>query len=233
MLIRKWRDDLAHLIYPESCLFCADELPDATHPLCLFCRDNLQFTRFEEYRTESPLDQLFWGRIPVHGSYALLHYDKDAHTRRLLHALKYKHREDLGTTLGKMIGERISELKNFKDLDALLPVPLHPKKMYLRGYNQSSAIARGIASEMDVQVDERFLRRTRHGSSQTKKGRFGRWDNVQQTFALQTKSAHSYKHVALVDDVITTGATLESIIRQIHENYPDLRVSVIALALTR
>ena len=133
--------------------------------------------------------------------------------------------------MGKLIGEQVKQLSSFQDIDALVPVPIHPKKEFTRGYNQSEKLADGIAEILNLPVLINYIERTKNSDSQTKKGRFKRWDNVENKFI--SKNTTNFKHIALVDDVITTGATLEVIVRMLQENNPELRISIISLALTK
>lgn len=229
----KWKDDFFHLIYPNTCLVCENELSQQHNHFCPFCHDELQFTYFERYAEPTLLDQLFWGRVSVYATYSYLYFEKGKSVQPILHALKYKDRPDVGIELGMLIGEKIKILNSFKDLEVLIPVPLHPKKEFKRGYNQSEKIAEGIASSLNIQVDSHFISRVKNTASQTKKGRFLRWDNVDNTFITSFSSKKTYTHIAIIDDVITTGATIESIIRNIRGNYPEIRISVISLALTK
>jgi competence protein ComFC len=229
--VLNWKQDILHLIYPNICLICENELPNHQNNICSFCQSDLQFTFFERYKEPTLLDQLFWGRIPIVGTYSLLYFEKRKSAQPILHALKYKDRPEIGCEMGSLIGEKIKDLDKFKDLDALIPVPLHPKKLFTRGYNQSEKLADGISNILNIPVDIDFIQRFKQSETQTKKNRFLRWDNVQNKFL--SISNKNYKHIAVVDDVITTGATLEAIIRVIIENNPEIRVSIISLALTK
>ena len=133
--------------------------------------------------------------------------------------------------MGKLIGEQVKQLSSFQGIDALVPVPIHPKKEFTRGYNQSEKLADGIAEILNLPVLINYIERTKNSDSQTKKGRFKRWDNVENKFI--SKNTTNFKHIAIVDDVITTGATLEVIVRILQENNPELRISIISLALTK
>ena len=151
---------------------------------------------------------------------------------KILHALKYKSNPVVGVEFGEEIARRIKSMNQFNDLDALIPVPIHPKKAFIRGYNQSEQIAKGMANVLAIPVDTHFLKKQEHTESQTKRGRFDRWDNVADNFVLR-KQFKKPKHIAIIDDVITTGATIEALVRSIHKNYPEIRVSIISLALTK
>ncbi len=224
--------NVSHLLYPDLCLICERETLAEWRGVCVFCKKDLHFTQHEYYDEESPLDKLFWGRVSVHATYSLLHFQKEKSTQQILHAIKYKHRRDLAVLMGEMIGERLTQA-DFADLDALIPVPLHPKKQYIRGYNQSEKTAQGIDISTGIKTDTQFLIRNAFSESQTTKSRFLRWDNVEEKFSLHKNASGEYKHIALIDDVVTTGATLESIIRIIQKAYPEIKISIIALALTK
>lgn len=222
--------DLMHLVFPEVCLICSDELAISEHNICSICSSELTETNFDLMQEASEMDQLFWGRIPIENTYAHLFFKKHKGVQHVLFALKYRHRPQLGVYFGNEIGKRLMQSKKFSNIDAIIPVPLHPKKAFLRGYNQSEALAKGLAAQMNLFLDTYSLTQTQHGESQTKKSRFQRWDNVQNRFHVK-KSIRSYKHILLVDDVITTGATLETISNALRQQHPDLMISIATLAI--
>jgi ComF family protein len=225
-------DPIVHLIYPNSCLICSEELAVQYESICPFCRNEMAYTHFEKYTEPSNLDKLFWGRIQLSSTFALLYFEKSKATQKILHALKYKSSPQVGIQFGKEIGRTLLSSKRLADIDALIPVPIHPKKEFTRGYNQSEKLADGISLVSSIPVDTHFLTKKTHTSSQTKKNRFARWDNVVNNFSLHNKDKN-YKHIAIIDDVVTTGATIEALVRSINENYPDLRISIISLAVTK
>lgn len=227
-----WLDGLLHLIYPELCLVCDSELARSEKNICSSCYANLHFTTFENYIEANATEQLFWGRAQLQSAYSLLYYEKTNSSKALLQALKYEHKPQVGEFFGEHIGLLIKDKLSYKTIDVLIPVPLHPKKLHSRGYNQSEQIAIGISKELGVPVNTKALIRAKNAKSQTRLGRFDRWDNVNDQF-LSTKEIGQYKHIALVDDVITTGSTLESIIQDIQSQYPSIQVSVISLALAK
>jgi ComF family protein len=223
---------ISHMVYPDVCLICTDELTLKEASICSFCKEEMEFTFFETYLEPTSLDKVFWGRVSIASTYALLYFEKGKSTQQILHALKYKSTPQVGEEFGKIIGRRIKQLEGFKDLDVLIPVPIHPKKEFVRGYNQSEQIAKGIAEILSIPMDSHFLKKQHHTESQTKRGRFARWDNVVNNFTLRKRELIP-NHIAIVDDVITTGATIEALVRSIHKNYPDIRISIISLALTK
>ena len=224
--------DLLHLFYPNSCLICDTETPHAPQAICPVCLSELHYTSFEAYTEPTTLDRLFWGRVPLEKTYALLYFSDSASTRAILHALKYKDRSDTAEYFGERVGEQVKSMEAFRDLDALVPVPLHPKKEFLRGYNQSQKLAEGIAAKTGTTIDTDLLKRVVFTESQTKKGKTSRWENMQQRFRSQeTKKA--YRHIALIDDVVTTGSTVETCVRVLQEILPGTKISVIALAMAK
>lgn len=229
----RWKGDLLHLIYPESCLVCQRELASGSQHLCSFCDSDLRFTYFETFQEASALDKLFWGRAPLYSTCALLNFEKDTSTQNILHAIKYNGKKDLAIEMGRRFGEKILlNPEKYGSIDALIPVPLHPKKRFIRGYNQSEVIADGMAESLAIPVLTDFLVKGTHTESQTKKNRFMRWENVSDVFHVNAEK-HALQHIALVDDVVTTGSTLEACIQKILLVLPDIRVTVLSLAIAK
>lgn len=228
----KIKRSISHMIYPDNCLICEKEIIKESSSICSFCNSEMEFTYFEKYIEPTELDKLFWGRVQLEGTFALLYFEKGKSTQKILHALKYKSNPQVGIEFGEEIAKRIKLFNQFHDVDTLVPVPIHPKKEFLRGYNQSEQIAIGLSTVLSIPVDLQFLKKQEHTQSQTKKGRFERWDNVVNNFVLR-KTEKNPRHIAIVDDVITTGATIEALARSIQHNYPEIRISIISLALTK
>jgi len=220
--------DLSHLLFPESCIACQVELSDAEEYLCVFCFSELHFTGFERTLHPTALDHLFWGRVPLHASYSLLYFKSNSPVQSILHRLKYQHNPDVARVCGEWIGEKLSILPKFQDADGLIPVPLHPKKQFERGFNQSEMLAQGISKKTAIPVHVSFLSKNVHTASQTRQGRFGRWENIKNGF--KARGIKQCTHLVIVDDVITTGATIESMVKAIHEQYPECQISIVSLA---
>jgi len=239
MKFNKWRQllsrpaaDLLHVLYPNFCMICDTETPHSKSAICPVCESDLQYTYFEDYPEATSLDRLFWGRVLIDHTYAMLYFEKTNDTQAILHALKYKDRPDVAIYFGELIGDRIRGHEKFRDLDALIPVPLHPKKEFLRGYNQSGMLANGIAEKTGVTVNKEVLKRVLFSESQTKKAKLSRWESIQNGFQ-GARTIKEFKHVALVDDVVTTGSTVETCVQILREILPDSKVSVISLAVTK
>jgi predicted amidophosphoribosyltransferase len=230
----KLKNDFLHLVYPEMCLICAVELPNSKIHICHLCENSLRYTYYESYKEPSSLDKLFWGRVKVNATYSLLHFEKDTSTQEILHYIKYKNNIELAKEMGIRIGEKLlSNPEKFGSIDVLIPSPIHPKKRYLRGYNQSEIIANGISKSLNIPVNTEFLTKNVHTESQTKKGRFSRWDNVVDVFNLNPEKLKNAKHIALVDDVVTTGSTLEANILKIRQALPQIEITILCLASTK
>lgn len=223
-------DDLLHLVYPQACLICERELSPLNKHICSFCSDELTYTDFHLFEEASPMDQLFWGRVPVHNTYAHIHFRKNAGAQNLLFNLKYQNNRELGVFFGNEIGKRIGSVRDYHSAEAIIPVPLHFKKQFIRGYNQSAMLASGLSQYLEIPVNEKLVKRTQHTSTQTKKNRFQRWDNVSSIFSVNN-SIKKFDHIILVDDVITTGSTIEALIRSLLIANPDLKISVVTLAI--
>jgi competence protein ComFC len=232
-IFNKWVTDLMHVLYPNFCLICDSETPHSAAAVCPVCEHELTYTYYEDYQEATALDRLFWGRIPVKQTYALLYFEKTNTTQAILHALKYKDRPDVARYFGEKLGEKVCLQEKFADLDALIPIPLHPEKEFLRGYNQSQVLAEGVSDKINIPVNNQLLKRVVFTESQTKKARDKRWDNMQGRFESRESDTAKLRHVALVDDVVTTGATLETCVRLLQQIIPDCRISVISLAMTK
>ncbi|PHR49780.1 MAG: amidophosphoribosyltransferase [Fluviicola sp.] len=223
---------LLSLIYPRPCLICQSELPENQNHFCFLCLENLHFTDFEKYKESTSADELFWGRVKIQHVYSCLFFEKGNSTQQILHTIKYKEGKDLGVYMGELIGKRIKDNENYKSIDALIPIPLHSKKGFVRGYNQSMVIAQGLSNILEIPIIN-AVKRKNHHESQTKKNRFERWDNVKSVFAADQDKLKGYKHVAIVDDVLTTGSTLESAARSIKNVKPDQDISLLTVAIAK
>lgn len=225
--IFEWGSSLPDLLYPRICASCNKSLFTHEKILCLPCKMHLPETG---YLTEpdNKCARVFWGRARLEHCSAFLHYRKGSHVQQLIHRLKYKGRQDIGEYLGDLYGKKIAQAGVLDDVDAIIPVPLHPKKERIRGYNQSLAIARGLSHAMKKPVWETVVRRKTHSASQTKKDRYSRWENAKEKFVLCDKNMAKGKHLLLVDDVITTGSTLESL-ASVFDGLEGVRLSVVSI----
>jgi len=209
MILLQWLDDLLSLFYPKLCQSCGKSLFYKEEIICLQCKLHLPETGFH-LEKDNALEQFFWGRVPFERASAFLYFVKKGNVQHLIHRLKYKGKEEIGIYLGKLYGKKLIQSEDFRSIDFIVPVPLHLSKLKLRGYNQSELFANGLSESMNVPVNTTILIRQKASETQTRKSRFKRWENVKEIFTIENGEVFENKHLLLVDDVITTGATLES-----------------------
>lgn len=197
-----------HLLFPHLCEGCGNDLLKPGALLCLRCMESLPVTRFEMYGG-NPVEKRFYGRLPVEQAAALYYFTKDSLVAKLVHLVKYKGHQKLGIQLGRMMGDALLQSGRFP-ADALLALPIFPAREKKRGYNQSALLCQGMAEYLNLPILQQVISRPHQTETQTKKGRIARWKNIEGKFVLTDLPAISGKHILLVDDVITTGATLES-----------------------
>lgn len=222
--------NFAALAYPETCCACGTMLITKEKHLCLHCRALLPKTRFHKNR-ENQLTKIFWGRLQMETGTCLYYFQKGGRVQRLIHQFKYKGNTELGFYLGQLLGRSIKSSPYYRDIDCIIPVPLHPKRERLRGFNQSAVIAGGIASSLSVPCPTHLLIRKEYTETQTRKNRFNRWQNVADVFDTPEPEALINKSVLLVDDVITTGSTLEACAQKLLA-IRGVRVWIATLAIT-
>lgn len=222
--------DFLSVLFPDCCNACGESLYHGEDLICLNCLFDLPFTDFHLY-PDNPVAKIFWGRIHCDAAMAMLYYRKGTRVQRLIHRIKYKGRTDLGIKLGTMLGERLSQSAHYQTAALIIPVPIHPEKEKVRGYNQCEYIAKGISASLSIPVNTTALIRRKQTSSQTRKSRFQRFENMVSVFTLADQEALKDKHVLLVDDVITTGATIEAC-SQLLLNSGISKLSIVSLAFT-
>jgi ComF family protein len=208
-VILRLATDLLNLLFPRLCNGCGKYLVRGEKNICLSCFHDLPFTDYHLHADNRAAKQ-FWGRLPCHAVMAMLYFKKGSRVQQLMHRLKYNGQTELGLELGQLVGERLKQSSNFSGIDFVIPVPLHKRRERLRGYNQSKCIADGIAERLQVPVLTHVLIKPVSTASQTRKGRFSRYENLKSVFEVRDLQIIRDKHVLLVDDVITTGATLEA-----------------------
>ncbi len=201
--------DLLDFVFPALCISCENRLVTQEKFMCMDCWLDLPVTNFHLYEGNR-VEQLFWGRIKIEHATAFFAFKKGSNYQHLIHYIKYKGLKELGFETGQRFGFALMESAGFNSVDLIIPVPLHPKKQKARGYNQSEWIASGISESMKKPVSVNNLQRNLHTSTQTRKNRYERWENVENIFEVLRPSEFANKHILLVDDVLTTGSTLES-----------------------
>lgn len=228
MTLRELFENVVNLFYPRVCAACGDTLLKDEETVCLKCRYLLPKTGYELH-ADNPLAQMFYGRVRFHAITACFFFAKQGKVQHLIHELKYKGNWEAGVFLGQQLGESLKNAPLFQGIDYLVPVPLHPKREKKRGYNQSLMIARGIAEVTGIAIGDRFLVRGVNTATQTKKSKEERFQNVKDIFQVYHAEELQGKHILLIDDVLTTGATLESCAHKF-EDIPGITISAATAA---
>ncbi len=213
--------------FPRYCLCCRQRLSLHEELLCCSCLINMPKVRHSSY-TDNELTHIFWGLIPIEKGTALFHYTKNSPYSRILFALKYNNHPEVGTFMGRIIAEEFLPKRFFEDVDLIVPVPLSTEKLRKRGYNQSERIAKGLSEITGLEVNAHCIKRVISNPSQTTLTEAQRRTNVQNIFKVTEPKALSNKHILLIDDVTTTGATLLSCAETIAKEVP-VRISIITL----
>ncbi len=198
-----------NLFFPDLCVVCKNRLSEGEEHLCTECLLLLPKTNYH-LQPENRLEQFFAGRIPFERIAAYAYFIKGGSIQHIIHELKYNRNPKIGRFIGKLCGEQLKESDFISSIDLLVPIPLHPKREKQRGYNQSMEICKGISDITGIAVDNTTIIRKVNNKSQTKNSRFDRWKNVEDIFLITNESSFKDKHILLVDDVITTGSTIES-----------------------
>jgi len=220
--------DFISLLYPRLCYACGNSLFHHEEVLCMYCLAELPRTNFHQY-PDNPLEKIFWGRVSIQHATALYFFIKGGKVQHLIHQLKYKGGKEAGIFAGKLLGSELMTAPGFSEINRIIPVPLHPRKLKKRGYNQSELFASGLAKEMKVELDTTSFIRTVATETQTKKSRFARYENVKEIFKVVRPEKLENGNILLVDDVVTTGSTLESC-ATILLKVPGTQVSIAAIA---
>ena len=221
-------EDLSHFIFPINCLSCGRAMDAIELTICEHCKSDMPLTKYWQ-REDQPVARIFWGKLPISRASSFLFYQKGSKVQNLIHALKYRGKTEVGEMLGSWYGEELRTVPEYLQADVIIPVPLHPSRLRKRGYNQCDFIARGISNAMDIELELSAVQRLRFNESQTKKGTYDRWINVRELFRVERPHLLAGKHILLVDDVVTTGSTLEACAAAILK-VPDTRVSIATLA---
>ena len=220
--------DFFHLFYPNICQVCHNDLADSEKVICSSCLYHIPRTKYWLDK-DNPVAKIFWGRVFIENACSFFFFAKGSKYRKLLHYLKYQGRQEVGVALGKEFGFELKNVSEYSSIDFIVPVPLHAKRLKQRGYNQAESIAHGLEEALGKPVITDVLVRSEYTESQTRKSRAERIQNVSKAFVLNHPEKLEYKHVLLVDDVITTGATLEICASTILEA-KNTKVSIATLA---
>jgi ComF family protein len=201
--------DLLSLFFPKICAACGSSLYRHEGHLCNSCYIHLPKSNFHISRG-NPVERLFWGRVPLLAAGSFYLFNKGTRVQRLLHELKYKGRQEAGETVGGWYARDLKSHTEFAGADYIVPVPLHARRLKQRGYNQSMSFAKGLSEELGIPVNEKLISRRAFSATQTRKSKFTRWENVNEIFVVDPAVDLRNKHILLVDDVVTTGATIEA-----------------------
>ena len=228
-IVQNIKEALLHLAYPHVCAGCGNDVLPQHHLLCLSCLDSLPKTHFHLH-AENPIAKIFTGRLPLQHATAQYYFTKESLLQHLLHQAKYKGHRELCLYLGNLMGQQLAESTWINSIDALVPLPLFAEREKRRGYNQSYLLCTGMAEVINKPVLKNVVIRSTATESQTRKNRVARWQNMEGRFAL-TGTQLEGKHVLLVDDVVTTGATLEACGRALLEA-PNSTLSIATLCFS-
>lgn len=232
LIPKKWItlfNNINNVLLPRVCFGCTTPLSRGEDVLCTVCRHELPLTHYN-FSEENAVDTIFYGRVPIQKAASFVFFTKRGIVQNLLHGLKYKNQEHIGSFFGAWCGAILENDTGLHTVEVVIPVPLHPKKQKQRGYNQVALFAQKIAEAIHAEYREDVLLRTLYTKTQTRKDRQMRWENTKAAFYLNPKVHLKAHHVLLVDDVITTGATIESCTQTLL-HYKNTRVSVLSIAV--
>jgi len=213
-----------NLIFPNLCESCNSALAKGEESLCTSCEFELPKTGFEN-DLENEVVKKFWGKLKVENAMAMYYFNKGGRLQPIIHGLKYSGKTNIGVRLGQLMGWAIKECNNFNNVDLVVPVPLHKTKLRKRGYNQANFIAEGLSTALNIPYSTTLVKRVVKSSTQTKKSRLARWDNVDGIFALNKIPVKKLNHILIVDDVLTTGSTLEACAKAILQKIDNVKIS--------
>ena len=223
---------LLDLIAPRLCVVCGHRLSVTEEVICGKCNFHLPRTDFHRDAYKNEMAKLFWGQIPVEKVSAFFYYEAHAETANIIYHLKYKNHPEIGEVMGRMMAKELKPSGFFDEIDGILPVPLAKKRLRQRGYNQSLEIAKGVSEATGLPIFEKVIRRKVFQGSQTSKGRWERNENVENVFELLDAETIRGKHLLVVDDVVTTGATVIACIKELLKA-SDVKFSVLALGFAK
>ncbi|NPD44929.1 ComF family protein [Lentimicrobium sp. S6] len=227
-MIQSLLEDFLNLIYPRTCMACGNTLFRHEEVICSHCLIHLPKT-FYHKDPKNPLLSLFWGKIPIEMVSSFYFYNKGNKVQNLIHQLKYNKQPEIGVYLGKRYGVFLKKSECFRHVNLIIPVPLHHSKQKIRGYNQAEMIAKGLSESMDIPYDYTSFIRSSETETQTKKTKLERWENVKNKFKVEEVDKLKNQHILLVDDVITTGSTLEACAQVLLE-VEGVKISMVSMA---
>ena len=221
---------MLNIFFPKLCGACENELLANEEVVCVKCRHNLSLARFHLIGSQS-MKNKFYGRVPLENATALLYFRKGSLTQKLIHQLKYRKNKEIGVFLGKWLGEELALTESYKNIDAVISVPLHKKKLRQRGFNQVESFAKEIAQSLNANYIDDVLQKISHTKSQVFSERITRLFSREEVFSTQNIEKIKGRHILLIDDILTTGATLESCAHQLLQA-ENIKLSFAVMALT-
>lgn len=229
--LRNLFSDFLGLFFPRLCLACRRVLPAGEAHVCLSCQLELPKTKLH-LESDNIFTARLAGRVRLHRGTAMFEFRPKSRVESLIYAIKYENKPDAAVELGRWYGESLKKTGDFDDVTAILPVPMFRKKQRLRGFNQSERFAEGLAEAMHLRVDEQILQKTRSTESQTRKNRVERLENTEEVFSVGAAiESNPPPHFLIVDDVLTTGATLEACAQVLLEKEPNLKISMATICI--
>jgi len=231
LLIKDWLYSFLSLWFPRCCVVCGGSLAKGEECICTMCNINLPRTDYH-LRKDNPVEKLFWGKFPLERATSFFFYRKGSDFRQVLHQLKYGGQKEIGAIMGRYMASELQASDFFHGVDVIIPIPLHKKKQQIRGYNQSEWIAGGIEKITGIELRTDIIIHTRKSSSQTDKSIYKRWENTHDSFELVNDKNISGMHILLIDDVVTTGATLLACAETLL-TVPNIKISMLTLAIAK
>lgn len=222
--------ELISLFYPKLCVVCKNQLLLTEEVLCTFCRNDVPIIPFNNFKNNR-VSKIFYGRIPIYKAASFLFYRNEGKTRKIIHELKYKDNQEIGVFIGNWFGKILKESTEFDTVDYIVPVPLHPKKIKKRGYNQLTKFGEQLSFVLETTYIDTVLVKISSTKTQTYKSRFERFSNLETQFHLADATSFKNKHILLIDDVITTGATLEACCKELLKT-ENIKISIVTIAFT-
>lgn len=230
-MLKKIVQVISQLIFPEICFSCGKILVKGEELICLECTYHLPKTNYYQ-EIENPVHQIFWGRIEIKKATALYFFEKGGLLQKLIHQLKYEGKKEIGYALGKNMGIHLKKADFTSDIDLIIPIPIHDKRRHERGYNQSEWIGKGLCEISGIEIDTTSVIRIKETKTQTKKTRDERWENVQSIFKVTDPKKLNNKHILIIDDILTTGATIEACAAEIKSQTQAL-ISIATIGLSK
>ncbi len=223
---------LFDMVAPRPCAVCGGRLSAEERIICSQCHLHLPLTHYEEHATDNPLARLFWGLLPIERATALFHYEPQSDCSQMIYDMKYRGMREIGVALGCLTAQRAMAQGFFSGIDALVPMPITRSRQWQRGYNQSREIARGVSEATGLPIYNKVVKRIRFTTSQTAQHAWERLRNVEGAFQLVDAGQIAHRHVLLIDDIVTTGATLTACGLELAKA-EGVRISVLALCHTK